>query len=205
MTTPLLLSLALLVPQPTVHAALKISHMSPVVNETRFPLRNSNPNELRKPGVDFRNVLTVSRDFGPDPEDIAIDGWVTRSADPKLEEVRIWFIRHDEKGRRHPFTRKVLKNLTIGYQRVDDEHWKVGFAAGPKQYLFDVELDDRGRTTIYGDVKAGRTTHSRCRIEKAHMVAKRVIGIPVGFKHLAVTCVDQSGVRHRGRVKSTRT
>lgn len=203
MSISLLLSLTLLVPQPSFAAALKISHMHPVVEDTRFPLRNSDPGELRAAGVDFRNVLTVTRDFGPEPEDIAIDGWVSRGTSPRLEEVRIWFVRHDERERRHPFTRKVLENMSIGYLQLDDDAWKVGFAAGSQQYLFDVALDERGEAAIYGEVTVGRSTIERCRITRAHMVAKRVLGVPVGFRRLAVTCIDEQGRRQRGTARSS--
>ncbi len=204
MLAPLLLAFTLLFPTP-VSAALKVDNMQATVADTRFPLKNSNPDELSDGHSRMRNVLTVTRDFGPDPEDISIDSWVTRGADPKLEEVRIWFVRHDESERRHPFTKKVLKNLTVGYKRGGNDNWKVGFAGGRKQYLFDVELDDRGRPAIYSDVVVGKTTLKHCRVQRAHLVARRVLGVPTGVKHLRVACVDARGVRHRGRAVSTRT
>ncbi len=197
------LALCILLPTPVL-PALSISGMAATVATSRFPLVNTNPGDLSDGRAAFHNVVNVTRDFGPDPEDIAIDGWVTRGAQPRLEEVRIWYVRHDEEGRRHPFTRKTLKNLTIGYHRVDDGWWKVGLAAGSKQYIFDVELSDNHKPVMYAEVRTKQTTVPRCQVTRARLVMRRILGIPIGLAHVKATCIDPAGQRHHGKVVVSR-
>ena len=194
--SPLLLALvaAFAAPSPNL---IRVSDMAPRYELSRFPLVGSMPHTLTDERADFRSVLHIDRDYGPSAEDIAIDAWVSKDG-KRLEEVRIWWVRQDVAGRRAPFSKRVLKRLNLGYMPVSDQQWFLGFAGDGKQFVFSVEMEG-GKPVLFGDVDTENGTVGHCRVQRARIVAKRVLGVPSGLSHMEVTCIDAGGKRHHGQ------
>lgn len=175
---------------------IRVSDMSPRFELTRFPLKGSMPADLSDDRSTFQNILLIDRDYGPAPEDIAVDAWVSKDG-AKLEEVRMWWVRHDNAQRRAPFSRRVLKRLRLGYKPISKQQWYLGFAGDNKQFVFSVEMHGN-KPAVYGEVDTDQGIVSHCRVTKAKLHARRVLGVPTGLSRMAVTCIDDRGKKHRG-------
>ena len=77
---------------------------------------------------------------------------------------------------------------------------RVSVRGGGREFAFEVELDAKGRANVFTDVvtKDG-TKIDHCRTLSSRLLAKRVLGIPVGLGALLVSCVDDEGRPVRGR------
>jgi hypothetical protein len=78
---------------------------------------------------------------------------------------------------------------------------------GLNDYLF-LRGEDAGWVEVarvsaeYTFVRAdrGRVGWTRCRTDSARLIAHRVLGLPVGLAHIAVTC-SEGGASRQGRVR----
>ncbi len=101
-------------------------------------------------------------------------------------------------------SKKQLKNVTIGYKQKSDRVWSIIFSGDHKQFVFNVELDenDRPRVFVNIDTKDGLVRH--CKVQSAHIVGRRILGIHVGVKKMKVRCLDSNGDAHSGTVRYTK-
>ena len=145
-------------------------------------------------------VLRIDRDFGMPQWEIALDGWVSRGDATHLEDVRLWWVNTDKDDKRKPFSRYLRKFIDFGYERAADDALKVRLAGDRKAYAFTVSLTD-GDPVVHADIeRTDGTKIQRCRCRSARLIARRVLGIPVGIGALRVQCVDDAGTSHTGDV-----
>jgi hypothetical protein len=92
--------------------------------------------------------------------------------------------------------------VALQYRRVSGRSLKVIVAGDGKEFTFTVELARDGgiHTFVAVDSEAGVYV-PRCRTASAKLMARRVIGIPVGIAKVAVTCTDAAGTEHVGQVR----
>jgi hypothetical protein len=143
-------------------------------------------------------VMRIDRDFGMEKWQIALDGWTPHDVDAHLEDVRLWWVNTEEADRRKPFSAHLQRYIEFGYQRHDAGKLAVRMAGDHKEYLFDVELDVKGVPVVFADVElADGSAVAHCRCERGRLIARRILGIPVGIAALQVTCTE-GGTRHEG-------
>jgi hypothetical protein len=146
-------------------------------------------------------VLRIRRDFGKANWEIVLDGWSSRVADGHLERVRLWWANTEDGERRKPFSAYLRRYLELDVQRVDESTLLVRMSGDGKEYLFSVEVDEHATPAVFVDVQlADGSTVAHCRCDSALLVARRVIGIPVGIAALTVHCTDADAIQREGTV-----
>lgn len=158
--------------------------------------------KLAPAGFEHHQVLRIDQDFHPnDSYDIALDAWIDERKSDAIAEVRMWWQDTSSSDERSPFGKGVRRHIDISYAPQQDGSWDVTITQGRKRYGFEVERDGEGEVQAYADVVANGGTVEHCRVRRSRLVARKLLGLPVGLKHLAVTCVDAQGKTHRGHVK----
>ncbi len=157
--------------------------------------------QLAPKGYEHQQVLQIHQDFHPnDDYEIALDAWVAESQPNAIAGVRMWWLDTATSNERSPFGKGVRKHIGIAYDEQDDGDWQVKITQGRKEYMFEVEMNERGKIQAYADVVSGGATVEHCRVDDSRLVARKVLGIPAGLKGLDVSCVDDNGKKHKGYV-----
>lgn len=168
----------------------------------RMPYTTTEASDLSSHGLRHHEVLRISRDFGKPTFEIVVDSWVPASRPGRISDVRMWWVQNDKHDRRSPFGKKVHRYVDLEYTPVRDDAWSVKLRADRKEFSFVVELDDAGAAEAYADVVVeGGGVVRHCRAVDGRLVARRLLGLPIGIKRLEVTCVDQAGATHEGHIR----
>lgn len=147
-------------------------------------------------------VLRIKRDFGKPYVDLAIDAW-TDDAAGRLDATRLWWVNTNEADRRKPLGRVIERMVRLKYKRLSSAAFTVVVAGDGKEFTFTVERASDGKVHAFVPVVTAEGRFiPRCRTEGATLLARRVLGLPVGIDRIAVTCHDGAGsvqgqVRHR--------
>lgn len=167
----------------------------------RVPYVTTEVAELAPKGLQHDEVLRIRRDFGKPSFEIVVDSWLPAERPGRISDVRMWWVQSDREDRRSPFGNKVHKYVDLEYVPEDEDSWSVTLRADRKEFSFDVQLSDEGDVQAYADivVDGGATVH-HCRATEGRLVARRLLGLPIGIKQLEITCVDDEGERHQGAV-----
>jgi hypothetical protein len=179
---------------------LALALVRPPVAEARAIPRGPTPLEkLTTKAFRHHEVMRIDRDFGMAKWEIALDGWTPHDVDAHIEDVRLWWVNTEEAERRKPFSAHLQRYIEFGYRRADAGKLAVRMAGDDKEYLFTVELDANGVPVVFADIElADGSDVTRCRCERGRLIARRILGIPVGIAALQVTCTDASAQRHEG-------
>lgn len=145
-------------------------------------------------------VVRVKRDFGKPHFDLVIDAWIGGEG-ARLDEARLWWVNTSEHDRRKPLGRVIERMVHLQYRRLSSAALTVVVAGDSKEFTFTVELAASGEVHAFVAVDAedGRFI-ARCRTESARLLARRVLGVPVGLDRIAVTCHD-GGAVVRGQIR----
>jgi hypothetical protein len=154
-----------------------------------------------EPALVAAEVVRVKRDFGKPHFDLVIDAW-TDGASARLHRTRLWWTNTSEGDRRKPLGSLVERMVKLQYRRLSSTSLTVAVAGDGKEFTFTVERADDGRVHAYVavDTDAGRHI-PRCRTDSARLLARRVLGLPVGIAKISVTCKDSGGAVHRGQIR----
>ena len=146
-------------------------------------------------------IVRVTRDFGKPNFDLVIDAWADPDAN-HLREVRLWWNNSDELEHRKPLGKMIERMVKLQYKRLSPTELTVAVAGDGKRFTFTVELANNGKVSAYVPIETdtGRVIR-RCRTESAKLLARRVLGMPVGISHIAVTCRDGGGAVHQGKLR----
>lgn len=146
-------------------------------------------------------VMRIDRDFGMAKWELALDGWVPREGEASIADLRLWWVNVEEDDRRKPMSAHLKRYIDFGFDRVVGGALEVYLAGDGKRYEFDVELDSAGVPVVLASVttKDGAIV-PRCRCERGRLVARRILGMPIGIASLHVRCIDASGKVHEGTV-----
>lgn len=157
--------------------------------------------KLSTKAFQHHEVLRIDRDFGMEQWEIALDGWLPAGRDGHIQDVRLWWVNTDDADRRKPFNAVVRRYFEFGYERKSESTLAVRMAGDRKEYLFTVRIDGGGTPAVFADVTLqDGSTVSRCRCDRGRLIARRVLGIPVGIAELKVQCTDESSQSHEGAV-----
>lgn len=133
--------------------------------------------------------------------EIVLDGWSLRSARGHLEHVQMWWVNTDDGESRKPFNAYLRRYLELDVRRADESTLLVRLAGDRKEYQFSVEVDEQATPAVFADVQlADGSTVTHCRCDRALLVARRVLGVPVGIAALTVRCIDAEAIPHEGTV-----
>lgn len=146
-------------------------------------------------------VVRVTRDFGKPHFDLVIDGWTDSDA-VRLHEARLWWSNTSEAGRRKPLGRMIERMVQLKYRRISSTALTVKVAGDDKEFTFTVELGKDAQIHAYVavDTDDGKFI-PRCRTTGARLLARRVLGMPVGISRISVTCLDAQGAEHQGQLR----
>jgi hypothetical protein len=157
--------------------------------------------ELSTKDFSHHEFLRIDRDFGMSQWQIALDGWLPRTRVGHLEDVRLWWVNTDKDDHRKPFSRHLRRFIEFDYERGGAGTLKVRLAGDRKEYRFSVEVDAAGVPAVFADVTLDDgAVVPRCRCASGRLLARRVLGIPVGIAALSVQCTDDADATHEGVV-----
>ncbi len=151
--------------------------------------------QLAPDGLRHHEALRIDRDFGESDWDLVIDAW-SDAHTPALVDIRLWWLTTSLNDRRSPLSNRSKKYVDIELEPNSDRDWTVRLRGAGKEFVFDVELDASEQAHVFADVVADGASIEHCRVHDAKLVARRLVGIPIGIAKLAVECTDRSG-RHR--------
>jgi hypothetical protein len=145
-------------------------------------------------------VVRIKRDFGKPHFDLAIDAWLAGPS--RIDKVQLLWVNTSEEDRRKPLGKFIERMVALKYKRISAKSIKVVVAGDDKEFTFTVELGPDGGLSTYVAVDTDGGRHiPRCLATDAKLMARRVIGIPVGIARVAVSCSDADGNVHAGQVK----
>ena len=170
----------------------------PVAN--RLPLAETAVRDLAPSGLLHQEALRIDRDFGKPEFDLVVDTWTPEAAVDVLADVRLWWVKTTAQDRRSPLSERAQKYVDIETKRAADDAWRIEVRGDKKEFVFEVELDEDGRALVFTDVmtKDGRRV-GHCRTTGGKLLARRLLGIPIGIEKLEVHCVDKRGALVHGR------
>lgn len=181
--------------------AFALGLVRPAVSEGGVPRGPTPVDELSTKALRHHEVLRIRRDFGMDHWEIALDGWLTQPSDERIAELRLWWVNTQDDDRRKPFSAYLRRYLEFEHRHASERVLAVRMAGDRKEYRFTVELDERGTPAVFADVRlADGTTVPHCRCRSGRLLARRVIGIPVGIAELRVQCTDDTATAREGAV-----
>ena len=154
--------------------------------------------KLAPDNVEHHTVLRIDTDIRRDGYDIVIDGWEEHD---DLEEVRIWWLNPKKGNQRSPFGSGVTRYVTIGYDRLDADGWRVRLQARKKQYAFAIHLQG-SQAVAYADIDTASGPVDGCRVDQSKLVAKKFLGLPTGLDKITISCTDAEGNAHSGVLRA---
>lgn len=157
--------------------------------------------KLSTPRFRHHEVMRIDRDFGMEQWEIALDGWLPHDSSARIEELRLWWVNTDDGDRRKPFSAHLRRYIEFGWARGGNGALAVRMAGDRKEYAFEVELDAAGTPAVFANVTlADGTIVRRCRCQSGRLIARRVLGIPIGISALNVRCTDAGAQPREGTV-----
>lgn len=184
-----------------VFLALVVSLAAGVHAPVRAPRGPAAPSELSTEQLRHHEVLRIDRDFGMSHWEIALDGWMPREHTGRIAELRLWWVNTDDGDRRKPFSAHLRRYIEFGYDKAEGSALAVRMAGDNKEYLFTVELDGDGAPVVYADVTLDDgSLVKHCRCASGRLLARRVLGMPIGIKALSVKCTDDQAKARVGSV-----
>jgi hypothetical protein len=182
--------------------AMSIALVRPAVAELdAIPQGATTVEKLSTKKFRHHEVLRIRRDFGMDHWEIALDGWLSQTKRGHIADVRLWWVNTNDADRRKPFSAYLRRYIEFEHRRANEGALAIRMAGDRKEYLFTVELDGKGAPAVFADVRlADGTTVAHCRCDRGQLLARRVLGIPVGIASLQVHCTDDAAKSHDGAV-----
>lgn len=181
--------------------AAVLAFVRPTAGVDAIPNGPTPVEELSTKKLRHDEVLRIRRDFGKAEWEIALDGWSSHATRGHLEHVRLWWVNTEDGERRKPFNAYLRRYLELDVQRAGDSALLVRMAGDGKEYRFSVEVDEHAAPAAFVDVQlADGSTVAHCRCHHARLVARRVLGIPVGIAALTVRCTDADATLREGTV-----
>ncbi len=172
----------------------------------RVPWVKTDVADLNPDGLLHQEVLRIDSDFGKNHHDIVVDSWMLAEDPDALSEVRMWWLHNKENNERSPFGKGVRRFVDLDYERQGPRTFSVVLRGDRRAFSFNVVLQHDGRAVAMADITtADGTVITNCEADSAKLLLRRVVGIPMGLKGLAVTCHDAEGNRHRGTLPERKT
>ena len=164
-------------------------------------VRGGTPAALSTAQLRHHEVLRIDRDFGMAKWQLALDGWVPRSEPRSVDSLRLWWVNVEEGDRRKPLAPYLRRYLEVAFEPSGSGGLAVRLAGDRKEYAFTVVLDAAGVPVVHATIERDDGTRiERCRCERGRLLARRVLGLPVGIANLRVRCTDDGGNDHDGNV-----
>ncbi len=181
--------------------AFALGLVRPAVSDDGIPHGPTPVAELSTKTLRHHEVLRIRRDFGMDHWEIALDGWTPHAVDGRIADLRLWWVNTQEADRRKPFSAYLRRYLDFEHRRAGEGTLAVRMAGDRKEYRFTVEIDAHGTPAVFADVElADGSTVPHCRCKSGRLLARRVLGIPVGIASLQVECTDDTAKARAGAV-----
>ncbi len=190
-------------PEPPVEAPAAPEAPAAKVAEVAASPSSESSESSPSPPADVApaEVVRVKRDFGKPNFDLVIDAWADVEA-AHLREIRLWWTNTDEVDHRKPLGRMIERMVKLQYRRLSDTALTVAVAGDGKRFTFTVELNKDGKVVAYVPIETEDGRHiRRCRTDSARLLARRVLGMPVGISYIAVSCRDGRGVLQQGKLR----
>jgi hypothetical protein len=146
-------------------------------------------------------VLRIDRDFGMPKWELALDGWAPHDDPGAVESLKLWWVNVEDDDRRKPFASYLRRVLEFGFEPIARGGLAVRLAGDRKEYAFTVEPDAAGIPAVHATIDLDDGSRiERCRCQRGRLLARRVLGVPIGIANLRVRCTDTAGVARDGAV-----
>jgi hypothetical protein len=146
-------------------------------------------------------VLRIDRDFGMPKWELALDGWAPHDDPGAVESLKRGGVNVEDNDRRKPFASYLRRVLEFGFEPIARGGLAVRLAGDRKEYAFTVEPDAAGIPAVHATIDLDDGSRiERCRCQRGRLLARRVLGVPIGIANLRVRCTDTAGVARDGAV-----
>jgi hypothetical protein len=166
----------------------------------RLPMEATPPEGLSNAQIQHTELLRIRRNFGKEHFEIALDAWIAIDVPDKIHDARLWWARTDKGDERSPFGESTRGHFEIRTQELAPDRWDLELISDKKKFVFHVEIAEDGKPAAFADVMVGPMMVTHCRASVGILHARRLLGAPVGIRKLEVTCIDDQGTVHEGRV-----
>jgi predicted small lipoprotein YifL len=140
-------------------------------------------------------LVRIEQPFHPnDDYAIVIDAWVATGT---LVDVRMGWVDTGAGDARSRFGKGVRRHVDVDHAQPDPRSWRITLVSGDARRNLAIVLDPDDRPVVWAmiDTESGA---ARCRVTAGRLVARRLLGLPVGLERLEVECADGTRGTVRG-------
>ena len=146
-------------------------------------------------------VVRITRDFGKPHFDLALDAF-SSAGEVALRDVRLQWVNTSARDRRKPLGPITDRMVKVNLRRDNDRSATVTITGDSKEFAFALELRDDSVIDVYVAALAdGGQAIPRCHVTRAHLIARRILGVAAGLDHIAVECADIDGHLRPARIQ----
>lgn len=177
---------------------------APVSVTAGLPRSRTPVDQLAPSGFSHQEVLRIDQTglHSDEAYEIVLDGWINRARPSQIAEVRLWWANTAKRDERSPFGRGVTSHVDIEYDVNGAREWTVALGRGKKEWIFEVEADERGNLHAFADIvddQGQRVDH--CQASASRLVPSRFLGVVSGIERVEVDCLDAQGGKHTGALE----
>jgi hypothetical protein len=142
-------------------------------------------------------LVRIEQPFHPnDDYAIVIDAWVALGA---LVDVRMGWVDTGAGDARSRFGKGVRRHVDVEHVQPDSRSWRITLVSGDARRTLAIVLGPDDRPAVWALVDSDTESGAaRCRVTAGRLVARRLLGLPVGLERLEVECADGT----RGTVRA---
>ncbi len=145
-------------------------------------------------------LLRIEQQFHPNDEyRIVVDAWLTSEPTPSLVRVTMGWLDTGSGDARSPFGKGVRRHVDVLYERRDASIWVIALVADDKRRELEVVLGPDGIARIFAEITTDVGV-TRCEPRGGKLLARRLVGLPIGLDRLEVECLVDHGEVVRGPV-----
>jgi|LNFM01.1.fsa_nt_gb hypothetical protein len=132
-------------------------------------------------------LVRIEQPFHPnDDYAIVIDAWV---ASGTLVDVRMGWVDTGAGDARSRFGKGVRRHVDVEHVQPEPRSWRISLVSGDVRRHLAITLDRDDRPAVWATIDA-QGGAARCRVTAGRLVARRLLGVPVGLERLEVECAD---------------
>lgn len=135
-------------------------------------------------------LVRIEQPFHPnDDYAIVIDAWVAAG---RLVDVRMGWVDTGAGHARSRFGKGVRRHVDVEHAQPDPWSWRITLVSGDARRQLAIVLDPgdpQAPPAVWAMIDA-ESGSARCRVVAGRLIARRLLGVPVGLERMEVECAD---------------